>query len=47
MPRELDEMVAAIKRRGGKKVHNPFAVARARLGADAEIKARRKKERKE
>ena len=40
MPRELDEMVSAIKRSGGAK--NPYAVARSRLGSDAKIKARRK-----
>lgn len=34
-------MVAAIKRGGGAR--NPWAVARAKLGTDAEIKARRRK----
>ena len=40
MPRELERMVAAIKRSGGAK--NTYAVARAKLGTDAQIKARRK-----
>jgi len=40
MPAELERMVSAIKRKGG--AVNPFAVARSKLGSDAQIKARRK-----
>ncbi len=39
MPAVFDWLVKKLKRRGG--VRNPFAVARAQLGSDAEIKRRK------
>lgn len=44
MPKEFDERVKAIKRSGG--ADNPYAVARAQLGSDAEIRARRKRKKR-
>lgn len=44
MPKEFDDRVKAIKASGG--AANPYAVARAQLGSDAEIKARRKRKTK-
>ena len=44
MPRELDSCVRKVRAKG--KAQNPFAVCRASLGTDAEIKARRKVKRR-
>ena len=44
MPREFDSCVKAVKASGG--VKNPFAVCRANLGTDKQIKARRKRRKK-
>ena len=40
MPKKFDDMVKAIKKSGG--ADNPFAVARAKLGTNADIRAGRK-----
>ena len=41
MPAAYDRCVEKVKSKG--KVKNPFAVCRASMGSDAEIKARRKR----
>lgn len=43
MPAKLDRCVRKVKRKG---VRNPFAVCRAQLGSDAEIKAREKRKKR-
>lgn len=45
MPAELDKRVKRLKR-SKHPPKNPFALARAQLGSDAEIKARRKRKRR-
>lgn len=44
MPAEYDSCVEKVK--GKKGVKNPFAICRASMGSDAEIKARRKRKTK-
>ena len=44
MPKEYDACVEKVKAKG--KAKNPFAICRATMGSDKEIKARRKRKRK-
>lgn len=44
MPKEFDRCVKKVKAKG--KVKNPYAVCRASMGTDKQIKAKRKKKRK-
>lgn len=39
MPAKLDRCVTAVKRKG--KVSNPYAVCRAQLGSNKQIRARK------
>ena len=43
MPAKFDRCVRKVRAQGG--VRNPFAVCRAQLGSDAEIRAREKRKR--
>lgn len=44
MPKSFDRCVRKVRARGGAK--NPYAVCRASMGTDAQIKARRKRKKK-
>ena len=44
MPAKLDRCVEAVKRQGGAR--NAFAICRAELGTDAEIRASEKRKKK-
>ena len=44
MPQELESCVRQVKAKS--KTDNPYAVCRASMGTDAEIRARRKKTRR-
>ena len=44
MPRELESCVQQVRAKG--KAKNPYAVCRASMGTNAEIRARRKKTRR-
>ncbi len=44
MPRELESCVRQVRAKG--KADTPYAVCRASMGTDAEIRARRKKTRR-
>lgn len=44
MPAAFDRCVEKVKRKGG--VSNPFAVCRASMGSDEEIKKRQRRKRK-